>query len=529
MRLFKRIIFFPFDLIRQVWRILTIPFWAKGARRERYWLVVVAVLGYLAASLAYPPLWNTPQEALKPRIEYSGTKVAEVTGWSWPRAFAATISPEPLKGQIWGRNIEEFSLGLDLVGGAHLEYRALTDAIPAREVSEKMSSLRNAVERRVNLFGVNEPIVQVASSGGEHHLIVEIAGVTDVAKAVELVGRTAKLEFRIPSGEQPDTSFLENLEGPDGEPFSEVQQEQLLSQILQQQSSAWEATELDGSYLKQAAVVFQDSISSGSGSAVGGPQIQIEFTPEGAELFAELTREHVGEQMAIFLDDTLLTAPTIQQEITGGIAVITGSFTIEEARQEVQLLNAGALPIDVELIAQRTVGATLGAASLEAMRKAALATMVMIVLFMLLIYRLPGVVALLTLVLYGAFMLALYKLVPVTLTLAGIAGFILSLGMAVDANILIFARMREEKQRGRTPVAMVEEGFARAWTAIRDANLSTLITTVILYTVGTSFVQGFALALGIGVLVSLFSAFLIGRLLLREVARHPALTNPRIF
>lgn len=521
MRILKRIIFFPFDLIRQAWRLLTIPFWAKGALRERYLLIAVFLLGFFALSVIYPAVWNKPANLLKPRIEYSGTKLAEWTGWAWPLTLADELSPEPLSGRVFGRRVGRFSLGLDLVGGAHLEYRVITEGVPNVEIKGKMSSLRDAVERRVNLFGVSEPVVQVASSGGEHRLIVEIAGVQDVAEAVKIVGRTARLEFRLENPEALDELDFPEI-GPSGEPFTEEQQQQLLSQILQQQSAEWIATDLDGSYLKRANVIF-------SNQATGAPQIQLEFTKEGADLFATLTGEHIGERMAIFLDDTLLTAPTIQAEITGGTAVITGDFTIEGARQEVRLLNAGALPLDVELIAQRTVGATLGAASLEAMQKAGLAALVMILVFMVLIYRLPGISALVSLTLYGMFMLALYQLVPVTLTLAGIAGFILSLGMAVDANILIFARMKEEKARGRTPVAVVEEGFTRAWTAIRDANLSTLITTVILYTVGTSFVQGFALALGIGVGVSLFTAFLVGRLLLREVVRHKILTHKWIF
>lgn len=529
MRVIKAITLFPFEALRRLWRFVTIPFWAKGKPRERYLLGVALLLGFLAAAVAYPPMWNKPQGHIKPRIEYTGTKLAEWTNQSWPLRLADTLSPEPLPARLFGRQISEFRLGLDLVGGVHLEYRADTSTIREGDVSEKMAALRDAIERRVNLFGVAEPLVQVAKHGDEQRLIVELAGVHDIAEAVDLVGQTANLEFRT-EGDTPE-NFLENLPdiGPTGEAFTEAQQQQLLEQILRQQRDAWNPTNLNGSYLRRASVVFQDSLSGSSGGRVGGPQIQLEFNDEGAEIFRELTAQHVGEPIAIFLDETLLTSPIVQQEITGGTAVITGTFTVEGANQMVRLLNAGALPIDVELIGQRTVGATLGEASLNAMLKAGFVSMLLIVLFMVLIYRLPGVVALISLTLYVAFMLALYKLVPVTLTLAGIAGFILSLGMAVDANILIFARMREERRRGRTPTAMVEEGFTRAWTAVRDASLSTLITTAILYTVGTSFVQGFALALGVGVLVSLLTAFIVSRFLLREVVRHDRLTNRFIF
>lgn len=532
MKVLKSILFFPFELIRKIWRLLTIPFWAKGALRERYFLVLVILLGYFAVSVIYPVVWNKPAEALKPRIEYSGTKVYEWTNWRGALRVAEALSPEPHSGEFLGRPVGEFSLGLDLVGGAHLEYKADTSTVPPEDVNEKMSALRDAVERRVNLFGVSEPVVQVASSGDEERLIVELAGVHEVAEAVEVVGRTAQLEFRLENPDvDPDAPLdIPELQNPPEGGLTEEQQERILEQIQQQRENAWIPTDLNGSLLQRASVVFQDSGAGGMGAgALSAPQIQLEFTQEGADLFQQLTADHVGERMAIFLDDSLLTAPTIQDEISGGTAVITGDFTIEEARREVQLLNAGALPLDVELIAQRTVGATLGAQSLDAMQKAGLWALVLILVFMVLIYRLPGVAALLTLSLYTGLMLALYQLVPVTLTLAGIAGFILSIGMAVDANILIFARMKEEKDRGRTPVAVVEEGFSRAWTAIRDANLSTLITTVILYTVGTSFVQGFALALGIGVLVSLFTAYVVGRLVLREVVRHEWLTKPIIF
>jgi protein-export membrane protein SecD len=526
MKALKAILFFPFDALRWIWRVLTIPFWAKGAKRERYLLVVILLLGFFAAAVVYPPVWNKPAAQLKPRIEYTGSRIAEMTGWSWPRTVAEWKSPEPFPATVLGRNVSEFSLGLDLVGGAHLEYKADVSGIEPGDVDEKMGALRDAIERRVNIFGVSEPVVQVAESGEEQRLIVELAGIQDIEQAIELVGQTAHLEFRT---QNPDAPEAPDLSALSQEGLSEEEQQALLEQYLQFQNAQWLPTTLNGEHLERAQVGFADPLASGQGSGLNQIQIQLDFTDEGAELFRELTAANIGQQLAIFLDDNLLSAPTVQQEITGGTAVITGDYTIEAARQQVSLLNAGALPIDVELVAQRTVGATLGEQSLQAMLRAGTWTAVLIVLFMLLIYRLPGLAALVALTLYGVFMLALYKLVPVTMTLAGIAGFILSVGMAVDANILVFARMREERKRGRTPVAMVEEGFARAWTAIRDSGLSTLLTTAILYTVGTSFVQGFALALGIGVVVSLLTAFIISRFLLREIVRHPKLTNRFLF
>ena len=526
MKALKTILFSPFDAIRRIWRFLTIPFWAKGAKRERYLLGLIILLGFFSAAVVIPSVWNVPAAALKPRIEYTGSRLAELTQSHWPLTVAEALSPEAFPATVLGRQVSDFSLGLDLVGGAHLEYRADVSDIPPEQVSEKMGALRDAIERRVNLFGVSEPIVQVAESAGEQRLIVELAGISDINAAIEQVGQTAFLEFRTQNPDAPEPPDLSALSQ---EGLSQEQQQAILGQYLEYQNAQWLPTELNGRHLQRAQVAFADPLASGQGSGLNTVQIQLAFTPEGAELFRELTAAHIGEQMAIFLDDTLLSAPTVQQEITGGTAVITGSFTVDEAKQQVSLLNAGALPIDVELVAQRTVGATLGEQSLRAMIQAGIWAAVLIAVFMVLLYRFPGVAALLALTLYGMFMLALYKMVPVTMTLAGIAGFILSVGMAVDANILVFARMREERKRGRTPVAMVEEGFSRAWTAIRDSGLSTLLTTAILYTVGTSFVQGFALALGVGVIVSLLTAFIISRFLLREIVRHERLTHKFLF
>ncbi len=268
-------------------------------------------------------------------------------------------------------------------------------------------------------------------------------------------------------------------------------------------------TELSGAQLERAEVV--------SDGNTGALQVSLQFDGEGKDLFKQLTEANIGKPIAIYLDGVAISVPVVQQPITDGRAVITGNFDIAEARLLTQRLNAGALPVPVDLVSQQSVGATLGAESLEKSLKAGMISLLLVMLFMVLYYRLPGVLSVVALTLYITLTLALFKLIGVTLTLAGIAGFILSIGLAVDANVLIFERLKEELKEGKSLKASVEEGFLRAWTSIRDGNISTLITCVLLIWFGSSFVQGFAVTLAIGVLVSMFSAITITRLMLRFV------------
>lgn len=271
----------------------------------------------------------------------------------------------------------------------------------------------------------------------------------------------------------------------------------------------WQNTALSGKQLERAEVVTDQQ--------TGAVQVSLQFDNEGKELFGQITEKNVGKPVGIFLDGVLVTSPTVQQAIRDGRAVITGSFNIQEARLIAQRLNAGALPVPVELISQQTVGASLGLESLTKSLKAGIAGALLVMLFMILYYRFPGLLSVIALSLYVFLNLAIFKLIGVTLTLAGIAGFILSIGMAVDANILIFERMKEELIWGKSLKAAVEEGFLRAWTSIRDGNVSTLITCLLLMGFGSSFVQGFAITLAIGTFVSMFTAITISRMLLRFV------------
>lgn len=269
-------------------------------------------------------------------------------------------------------------------------------------------------------------------------------------------------------------------------------------------------TGLSGSNLKRANVQFQGQTNE--------PVVAIEFDKAGSDMFAKLTEENLNKTIAIYLDGEVLSAPRVQSVISNGQAVITGSFTIEEAKQLARRLNSGALPVPIELISQQTVGPTLGQASLDQSIKAGYLAIILVALFMILLYRVPGLISSICLVIYGAFILALFKLVGVTLTLAGIAGLVLTIGMAVDVNVLIFARFKEELALGKPYNSAMDEAFKRAWPSIRDGHVSTLITALILMQFSTSFVKGFALTLAIGVLLSLFTAMVIVRLFMRFIA-----------
>jgi protein-export membrane protein SecD len=386
-----------------------------------------------------------------------------------------------------------YRLGLDIQGGTHLVYQADVSHISSADYASSMEAVRDVIERRVNLFGVAEPLVQVERSGLDWRLIVELAGIKDINSAIRLIGETPYLEFR--------------EERPEGERNAILEAQKKGERLYE--DPYFIPTKLTGSHVKSARVDFDPTTYQ--------PQVSLELTDEGAKLFAEITKRNVEKRLAIYLDGAPISAPVVREEITGGKAQITGKFTPEEAKALAGRLNAGALPVPITLIAQQSVGASLGEESLARSLEAGIIGFTAVVIFMLLWYRLPGLLAVLALLLYVAITIALFKLIPVTFTVAGIAGFILSIGMAVDANILIFERMKEELRQNKGLKESIQDGFGRAWTSIRDSNVSSLITSAILYWFGTSSVQGFALTLFIGVLISMFSAISVTRTLLIAV------------
>ncbi|MEX2055098.1 MAG: protein translocase subunit SecD, partial [Candidatus Andersenbacteria bacterium] len=381
-------------------------------------------------------------------------------------------------------------LGLDLQGGTHLVYRADVTSIGEAEVSDALAGVRDVIERRVNAFGVSEPIVQTNQVGKEQRIIVELAGVHDPRAAIQQIGETPQLDFRREvAGEEAEAQF-------------NVDDTALATPIF-------ERTELTGKHLKRALLAF-DQVS-------GAPQIDLEFDGEGTELFAELTRQSLNKRIAIYLDGVPISAPVVQSEITNGKAIISGGFALEEARQLAQRLTAGALPIPIELIGQQTIGPSLGKASINQSLIAGILGFIAVTIWMIAFYRLPGVIASIALLIYSLYFLAIVKLLPITLTLPGIAGFIMSIGMAVDSNVLIFERFRENLRAGKTMRYSLEDGFKEAWASIWASSIASLLTALILYSFGTSLIRGFALTLSLGIVLSLFTAIFVTRVILNAV------------
>lgn len=497
------------------------------------------------------------------------------------------------------------NLGLDLQGGIHLEYKADLSKIDGSKIDESMQAVQDVIERRVNAFGVAEPVIYTTKSGSERRLIVELAGVKDINQAKELIKETPFLEFKaegpldtsknIPpemldkingqaklkaedllkkalSGEDFAQLAKDNSEDPgskndggdldfvkkdafvpefdkvlfegnlqDGEVYGQIVETQFGWHIIKKIEQRGEGenleirgahiliakkdnpapevnyvtTGLTGKNLKNAAVEFANQ-------GLSEPQVALKFDDEGTRLFAELTKANIGKSIAIYLDGQVISAPTVQAEITNGEAVITGNFSIDEAKNLVKRLNEGALPVPINLVSQDSVDASLGGESLAKSLKAGYIGLGLVVIFMLLYYRFLGLIASFALLVYTGLMVSIFKLSgftpwQITLTLPGIAGFILSIGMAVDANILIFERTKEEIRKGRTILGALDEGFKRAWTSIRDGNVSSIITSLILIELGTGFVKGFAVTLIVGVLLSMFTAVTVSRTLLKFI------------
>lgn len=645
-------------------------------------IVLILALFLLAGSVSYPAGANTL-----------------IDGWNRITSLSIPHVEYPLV------------LGLDLQGGSHLEYVADLSNVPLDQRGDAMDGARDVIERRVNQMGVSEPLVQTAKAGDQWRLTVELAGIRDVNQAINMIGETPILEFRIQneqanrglteeeqqmlleankakrelaeeifkraqagdpiqslSEEYSDDETIRAAGGDlgwvldqrqyiklkelgqdlnpgdaypmmvdDGQNFyiaqveekkdagQEIRASHLLIQwkgseqsaqsrtkelalelmekiksevtpanfeekvmeysdepgadktagdldyfrrgdmvppfedaafaltkgavsdivetqfgfhlikktdernvsdlrvravVLRQMTAAdilntepWVRTELTGKQLKRAVLDFDPQ--------TGAPIVVLDFDSEGTALFAKMTKDNIGKPIAIYLDGSPISIPTVQTEITGGQAVISGSFTVNEAKLLAQRLQAGALPVPIELIAQQTVGPTLGSESIALSLKAGLIGFLLVLIFMILFYRIPGIISVFALAFYVAVVLAIFKIIPVTMTLSGIAGFILSIGMAVDANVLIFERLKEEFRTDKPLQVSVDEAFKRAWSSIRDGNVTTLLVCLVLYTFTSSLVKGFALTLGIGILVSMFTAIVVTRTILKLFVSTP--------
>lgn len=405
-----------------------------------------------------------------------------------------TIKPPVISYQWKGKPVyKDFKtqLGLDLKGGSSLVFEAETAKIKSEDLEDALNSARDIIERRVNLFGVSEPQIRTIKTGDAYRIAVDLPGVQDVSQAVALIGQTAQLHFKQSPGP------IDPAEATSTPLFLLLSKE----------------TGLTGKHVKKARVDFNPQ--------TGEPQVALDFSSEGAKLFEKVTKENLGRPVGIFLDDYIISAPTVQAVISGGNAVITGSFTIDQAKELAIAINSGALPVPIKLVEQRNIGPTLGAIEVERSVTAGVVGLAAVMLFMILYYGRLGIIACVGLICYGLISLTIFKAVPIVLTLPGVAGFVLSIGMAVDSNILIFERIKEELRRGKSLDTAIRLGFGRAIDAIKDANITTLLVAFILFNpLNWEFlpqfglVRGFALTLAIGVATSLFTGIFITRRLI---------------
>ncbi|MDD5535125.1 MAG: protein translocase subunit SecD [Candidatus Pacebacteria bacterium] len=383
---------------------------------------------------------------------------------------------------------KDFNFGLDISGGTLLIYEADLSNVDSADYSSAMTGLRDVIEsRRINYSGVREPRVTVNKSGEAWRLTVELAG-KDIQEAIKMIGETPYLEFKEIRSEEETEAILEDEELTDVDPY-------------------FKATALTGKYLERADIDFDQTTSL--------PVINLKFNDEGSKIFAELTKNNIGNPLAIYLDDYPISIPVVREEIPSGIAQISGEFTLAEARELAARLNQGALPVPISLISQQSVGAILGEESIKKISQAALFGFLLVILFMSIFYRFPGLLASISLIIYVILVLSIFKFIPVTLTLAGVTGFILSIGMAVDANVLIFEYAKEEMRKNKPMWISMEDGFQRSWSAIRDSNIATIISAIILYYFSSSMIRGFALTLAIGVGAGLLTAIYITRIFLQ--------------
>ncbi|MFA5158390.1 MAG: protein translocase subunit SecD [Patescibacteria group bacterium] len=397
----------------------------------------------------------------------------------------SVLADIPKGPKFFGKEIKTH-LGLDLQGGTEIIYQA--DLSKSNDKSKDLNNLMNIFRQRVDSLGVAEPTIQ---QQGSDQVLIQLPGVKDIDQAIAAIGQTYELVFMAEAADATTGLALNDYYQPD-----------------YTLPGYWTPSDLTGSDLIGSDVTYN---TQNQGTGQSEPVVTLTFNNAGKEKFAKLTKENLNKQMAIVLDRRIVSAPTVQAEITDGKAIITGQKDIKEAKKLSDRLNEGVLPIPAKVIAQQNIGATLGADSIKKSLTAGVIGLLIIALFMLIHYKVPGAVAVVALVIYSLISLAVFKVVPVTMTLAGIAGFILSIGMAVDANILIFERTREELRNGKDIVAAIEEGFRRAWSSIRDSNFSTIITCIILFYFGSGIIKGFALTLALGVIISMFTAITASR------------------
>jgi len=444
-------------------------------------LFLLLLLTLTAGYIAFPDHLAIDQNFLSKKIQFE-------------------INKQAIDFNFWGKHIyKDFQLkkGLDIQGGMQVVLRANMDNIVLEDRETALESAREIISRRVDLYGISEPTIQSARLEDDYRLIVELPGIDDPQQALDLVGKTAELEFRLES----ELSEEELSEATQSANFLDLY---------------FTTTALTGQQLKKAQLQFDQQTAK--------PQITLEFDDEGRDLFAEITKNNIGKMLAIFIDGYPIVTPTISSAILDGRAVMTGDFTVEDAKNLAIQLNAGALPVNIEVLEQKNIGASLGDKSVQKSINAGLVGLALVILFMILYYGYLGVISSLALIIYAILTIAIYKIIGVVLTLPGIAGLILTIGMAVDANILIFERMKEEQRAGRSYAESMELGFGKAWDTVKDANLASIVTALVLINplnfsfLNTSgLVKGFGITFLLGSLLSMFTGVVVSRILVRHL------------
>lgn len=460
---------------------------------DLYWkflgcIIIIVIAGWIA----WPNTWRVNLTFLQPFVpQVPAEMTIEKSQINLTRFGIPLRTDVPLR------------YGLDIQGGTQVTLEADMSEIPEIDRETALKSVVEVIRRRVDLYGVAETNIRTAVFQDQYRLVVELPGVSQPETALQLIGQTAQLSFQ----------ELKTVE-PEGEE-TQLDEESTASATVELAE-----TGLGGDQLSRATVQFEQN--------TGEPVVSLEFTPEGAELFAEITERNINQPLAIVLDDQVVTAPVVNQVIYGGQAQISGGFTLEDAQTLATQLNAGALPVPIQIVEQTTIGPTLGQASLEKSLFAGGVGLLLVAFFMIFLYRWSGFFAVIGLLAYGVMTLAFYKLVPVTLTLPGIAGLMLSIGMAVDANILTFERMKDELRANKSWRRVIKDGFGRSWDSIKDANLATLSICFILFnpfewgflhTSGP--VRGFALTLVLGIGISIFTGVFFSRLLIQLFLAPP--------
>lgn len=515
----------------------------KGKLRINLVVLSVFIVGVIAAFVNYPILYKEVSVSVNNFLDSADAPefIEDLDKWGFLDETENIRLPEMSEDYSFEIK-EEYSLGLDLQGGVRLVYDTDVSGVATEDKQEALNSLRDVVERRINFLGVREPSVHIqGSSLDSTRLVVELAGIDDPEKAVEEIGATPFLEFRqlreesdyiermsqvldielvkenlgVATDEEAHNYFSRICQDAEN-PIDNIPIEQLkVIQIQTKTDPCFESTELTGRFLDRADVV----VNPLGTSSAAGVVVALYFNEEGARIFERITRQNIGQPLAISIDGVVESAPSVNDVISGGEATISGRFTRAYAQNMVRNLNSGALSVPISLVSQNQIGATLGEESVNNGLKAGFYGLIAIFIFMILVYRLSGVVAVFSLIFYLLIFITMIKIMPITMTLSGIAGLILSIGMAVDANVLVFERLREElKKTDQNIIRAIDNAFLRTWTAVRDGNVSTIITSIILFLFTTSSVQGFALTLGLGVTISMFSAMIVTRYVLKWLA-----------